>query len=362
MEPLTPQQAQQIRLQAQSIDATAKTPIAQQMLTFWREHRPNMTARLTELGILEDFAIVQEERYDQDLVRLIQEESMSQSEAAMIAGDHLLMTAEADEPEVQETVEQETKAHFQPVSIDPELMAKTVKMAHVNAKAGITTVEAYAEAIAKNFGDAYAREFARCMEAGWWALHTTSVVNDPASKVDDFLGKELTRQTLRPAVKRLRLLSRHATLAIWALLIASFSFGGGWLLYQPTRENDRWWEKYPVSGNMSTMARTVDASEVPKSFGISSSEHLVAAIIIATPFALAVICAHFWHWVRPTIPYRVRIGVDSLALACAWGLMIWLFASLLAGEVLPVVILPAIAFALAYARWSHRLEFRTPFL
>ena len=97
MEKLTRLEVQKIKKQAQSIDATAKTPLAQQMLRYWNEHRPQMTARLREQGILEDFAIVLEERYDQDLVRLIQEELMATSEAALIAGEHLLMTPEKDE-------------------------------------------------------------------------------------------------------------------------------------------------------------------------------------------------------------------------------------------------------------------------
>jgi len=97
MRQLTRREAQQIKKQAQGIDATAKTPLAQQMLTFWKEHRPQMAARLVKLGILEEFAVVQEERYDQELVRLIQEESMNNSEAALIAGEHLLMTPEDEE-------------------------------------------------------------------------------------------------------------------------------------------------------------------------------------------------------------------------------------------------------------------------
>lgn len=97
MENLTLKDAKRIREQASQIDATHKTPMAQQMMAYWKTNRPQMTHRLMRLGILHQFAVVQEENYDKEMVRLIQEQEMPQSEAAMMAGQHLLMTPENEE-------------------------------------------------------------------------------------------------------------------------------------------------------------------------------------------------------------------------------------------------------------------------
>ena len=102
LEPLTLQDAKRIRTEAETIAATHKTPLAQQMLRYWKEHRPQMDARLRRLGVLNQFAVVLEERYDQDLVRLMTEESMQAGDAAQIAGEHLLMTPESQEQETTE--------------------------------------------------------------------------------------------------------------------------------------------------------------------------------------------------------------------------------------------------------------------
>jgi N12 class adenine-specific DNA methylase/adenine-specific DNA methylase len=71
--------------------------------------------------------------------------------------------------------------------VDPELMAETVQVAYLYTKAGIKTFKGYVEAVVESFGESFAREFAPYMESGWRALHTRSVVSDPAGKVDDFL-------------------------------------------------------------------------------------------------------------------------------------------------------------------------------
>jgi hypothetical protein len=115
METLTQQQAQQIKQEARRIGATATNDLAQQVLAFWREHRPQMTAELERLGILEEFVIVQQEKRDDLMIKLIQREGMIPSEAALVAGEHLMMEPEQeDEDETQNQEQVETEPLFQP--------------------------------------------------------------------------------------------------------------------------------------------------------------------------------------------------------------------------------------------------------
>jgi len=71
--------------------------------------------------------------------------------------------------------------------VDPAMMAETVEVAYLYAKAGVNTFKGYVEAVVENFSDEFARNFAPYMESGWRALHTRGVVDDPAGKVEDFL-------------------------------------------------------------------------------------------------------------------------------------------------------------------------------
>ena len=70
---------------------------------------------------------------------------------------------------------------------DPELGAKTIRVAYMFTKAGVKTFKGYVEAIVEHFGEAVARELAPYMESGWRALNARGIVDDPAGKVEDYL-------------------------------------------------------------------------------------------------------------------------------------------------------------------------------
>ena len=67
-----------------------------------------MTRELTRLGLLKSFVIVQQEKRDQALIRLITREGMGEGDAALLAGEHLLMTPEEDETEPQDQLDPTT--------------------------------------------------------------------------------------------------------------------------------------------------------------------------------------------------------------------------------------------------------------
>ncbi len=95
-------EADEIRRQVDQLATpmTAKHPAIQDLLAFWKEHRPKMYRGLNQAGVVTEYAILVMDRFEAEKGRLMVNENLDEGDAALMAGSHLLMESEEEnEPE-----------------------------------------------------------------------------------------------------------------------------------------------------------------------------------------------------------------------------------------------------------------------
>ena len=97
----TKAEADEIRKQVDQLVSpmTENHPAIQDLLAFWKEHRPKMYQGLSQAGVVTEYAILVTDRFEEEKSRLMVNESLDEGDAALMAGSHLLMEEEESEPE-----------------------------------------------------------------------------------------------------------------------------------------------------------------------------------------------------------------------------------------------------------------------
>lgn len=98
----TPREIQQIRKELAEGGVTAKNPDVLELLAHWKDHKPQMTKRLEDQGILTEYAMVTRDRFSQAVQELVAGSGWMTSEAELYLEGMLLL-----EPETEDSPDQE---------------------------------------------------------------------------------------------------------------------------------------------------------------------------------------------------------------------------------------------------------------
>src|SRR6056297_120838 len=90
----------EVKREADNLEgAGGRTPLVEQMVAYWIEHRPKMAARLKRDGILYAQAMVLQSRQTEEIIRLVTAEGMSPDDAQRMTAEMLLMEPESEDLE-----------------------------------------------------------------------------------------------------------------------------------------------------------------------------------------------------------------------------------------------------------------------
>lgn len=105
MEMLSKEEIQQIKTESEESTLTKENQDVQRLLRHWTEYSPKMTKRLKSQGILTQYAIVTQDRFNQAVMQLTNNSGMAMSEAELTCEGMLLL-----DPEEPEQTEEPTES------------------------------------------------------------------------------------------------------------------------------------------------------------------------------------------------------------------------------------------------------------